>query len=551
MTQPHDKQDFFFDDDDDSTLVDTDDTTTHTESTHRRRVMLSVVGVFCVIVLVVVGVVVAKIVNSPLKENRQSESVNDKRHTLSSESQAYSWMNSAVSARDGVDDSSVNTVDDNSKISYSDKCAVNVDDQFFMDGRSAGKGKNTRSVLIYAPGTATKAVHSMAEDFSSCASTKVSVSTTSSGNAFIKTPQGFVVAVGDAVVVDSYEKMGKNTADATVKSVAPSLKESQCHATTVPLHDHTRNPLANTDYRGYVRDEKITSGVSASQALTPVYQPVDTIEVKKMEKPEEPLGSNIPSEPEPEVKKPSVSPAPQIPQEYSETISYQVVDTDGPGCGWDWSQFIAPTEDAESLQNTEREMRNDAQSRVNDKTSDATQSYIQWGVSTLKTQADVNTWNAYARETNEAHEKWSWLVKERAKVKDAWMTYVDKYNYWYNFETIQEQIEQRYSDAVDKCSQLSQEQKEWDRKYDKEETQGGGDTGIPERPKTCSTQPKKPSIIDEKRPKEPARPHIPEGVTIPHSWGQPDGSMPDKLPSPSASVKSTPSARPSDSVFND
>ena len=549
MAQP-DKQDFFFDDD--STVVDTDDTETTSDDDKRtKRVLLSIVSVFCVVALVVAGIIVVKIINSPLKENKQTASLNDQRHTLPGESPAALWMNTAVTARDGVDGNSVSTVNSDSKIAYSSKCAVGVDDQFFMDGRRAGQGKNTRSVLIYAPGTATKAVHNMAEDFSSCANTKVTVNTTSSGNPFIKTPQGFVVAVGDAVVVDSYEKMDKNTAQTTVASVSPSLKESQCRATTVPLHDYTRNPLASTDYRGYVRDEKITSGVSASQALTPVYQKMESIEVKDMEKPEEPLGSNIPSEPDTEVKKPTVASAPPMPHDYSETISYQVVDADGPGSGWGWSQFIAPTEDAESLQAQEREMRNTAQTRVNEKTSDSTQAYIQWGVSTLKTQADVNTWNTYARETNEAHDKWSWLVKERAKVKDAWMKYVNDYNYWYNFETIQEQIEDRYNDAVDKCSQLKQDQKQWDKKYDKEETQGGGDTGIPERPKTCSTQPKKPSIIGEDRPKEPARPHIPEGVTIPHSWGQPDGSMPEKLPSPSASPQPSPSASKSGSVFDD
>lgn len=373
---------------------------------------------------------------------------------------------------------------------------------------------------ILAPGTSGKIFAEGVESSGSCWPKTVEA-TKKEGFKYFPAGDGFIAQVGDVLLHTS--EPDEKEATKLFTKIAESLKGSTCVSTEVREADYTRNKhFSEDDYTGRIKVETIESTLP----LTPLPKVAipEVVEIKDpdAEQPEGPLDPSVPSDPDDDITKPTIpDPVETTDEPFTAEARYQIADVEGPGCGWGWTAWELPEETDADLADLKEEGIQTAQDEANSRADAYVDKQTRGAAGNFTTASSVNTWNTYANKMNSAHERWEWLEEQRAELKPDWDKYVKAHNFWYDFDELKADAKTEHDDAVDACNEAQKEQDEWDRQYDDSESQGGGNTGVPERPQGCSEKPDEPAIISQDRPKQPIQPTIPKGVTVPDSWDQP------------------------------
>lgn len=373
---------------------------------------------------------------------------------------------------------------------------------------------------ILAPGTSGKIFAEGVESSGSCWPKTVEA-TESEGFKYFPAGDGFIAQIGD-VLVYTEEPEEKAATDFFAK-IASSLTESTCVSTEVRETDYTRNKhFSEDDYTGRITTETVESTLPLTPLPKVAIPEVVEIEDPDAEQPEGPLDPSVPAKPDDDLTKPTIpDPIETTTEPFTAEARYQISDVEGPGCGWGWTAWELPEETDADLTDSKETGVQTAQDEANAQANAYMNKQTRNAAGSFTTVDTVNTWNTYANKMNSAHERWAWLEEQRAKLKPDWDKYVKAHNFWTDFDELKEEAKTEYDEDVQSCNDAQKEQEDWDRQYDDSESQGGGNTGVPERPKGCSEEPKEPEIISQDRPKQPIQPTIPKGVTVPDSWDQP------------------------------
>jgi len=444
------------------------------------------------------------------------------------DSKAMNWLTNFEKERDYKDWKTEESVNHNRIFKSLDCEALDERPLSHMASFSGSNDEYKEMTQVFAPGTAVKQLYVYASDISDCSGSLFEVEETDSGSHYVITDQGLIMVSGDALIsIEAPEKTDyKSLINKTEEDLQSSLKESECLNLEVSKDDYKRNKfVSQKEYTGLIESETVTSDIPLDNI--PTIDPPDLKEVKDpdMKVPDDPLPASVSDDDGDEPDKPSYPERPKVEKKenFSDTANYQVLDVEGPGCGWEWSNWEKPDETEDQLNKKKDNAINIVRTRVNNDASNYVDGQIDWAWGIMSERTRAADWNEYADEANSVHDSWKKLNADRDKYKKPWNEYVKKHDYWYNFEDIKSQADVDYREEKKKCQDLKKEQSDWDKKYDGKKSHGGGDTGVPKRPKTCKKDPKKPKILEQDRPKEPIPPELPDDVTIPDDWKKPEG----------------------------
>ena len=258
---------------------------------------------------------------------------------------------------------------------------------------------------------------------------------------------------------------------------------------------------------------------------------------------------------------PSVQKLPTAPSN-QQTVSYQVVDEEGPGCGWTWAGQKAPVYDEKTIASNKDAVLKNARVNLQNSIKDYNRQVISWSKNTSMSMAFQSQWDPYVSKTNSILGKWTKLDEARNALRPEWFAYVDEANTWLNWDDNVAKAKSDYDSALKSCldsadsnyqKQLDEYNKkldEWNKRQqassdngkddgedqDQDQTGNDGETQDgqdgnqdprptpPQKPSSsdvrssCEASVQKPSILGQQKPDRPSAPLIPEGVTIPSSW---------------------------------
>lgn len=455
-----------------------------------------------------------------MQDDPEPPPTKDEHVELSVNSPAYAWLESVQSDEtksDGGGDLKVNRTD---PLVPDVTCSVlkSAPDESLATSQISLDG-NEMTVQILAPGTSGKVFSSIAKDSGSCWP-KVVEAKDGDGYRYIEAGEGYLAQIGDTLVY--LPKGDEAGAKKAFDRVSASITKAGCLNTTVKESDYTRNAKISKDnYTGLMKSETVESTIPLDLLPTVTVPELIELDDPDAEEPAGPLDPSIPSMPD-EVTKPTFDDQPEIQKEpFTSEARYQVADVEGPGCGWGWTDWELPSETDKQLAQSKIDGLKKAQEAANAEANAYLNKQANWSAGRLTDAHDADTWNAYAEEFNAATKKWDWLEKKRSEIKPKWDKYVEDHNYWNDFEQLKEDAETKYDEDSQNCRDAQKEQEDWDSRYDSTSGDSGSGSGIPERPKGCDEEPKKPAILDKERPKEPLPPKMDEGVTIPDEWDQP------------------------------
>lgn len=465
--------------------------------------------------LVITAAVIGGLLLQPSEPEPEPEPTGPAVVSLSTDSPAHTW------AAQYTTDATNSDIDRTTGLVPSAQCTffseAPIENLYTGTGALEGTEFNFQ---ILAPGTSGKIFAEGVESSGSCWPKTVEA-TEGEGFKYFPAGDGFIAQIGDVLLYTT--EADEETAEDFFTKITESLNESTCVSTEVREADYTRNKHFSEDnYTGRVTTEVVESTLPLSPLPQVAIPEVVEIDDPDAEQPEGPLDPSVPAKPDDDLTKPTIpEPLETTTDPFTSEARYQVSDVEGPGCGWGWTSWDLPEETDEDLADSKEKGIQRAQDDANSQADAYVNKQTRGTAGNFTTADSVNTWNTYANKMNNAHERWAWLEEQRADLKPDWDKYVKDHDFWNDFDELQEDAKTEYNDDVRACNDAQKEQDDWDQQYDDSQSQGGGNTGVPERPKGCSESPEEPEIISQDRPKEPIQPTIPNGVTVPESWDQP------------------------------
>lgn len=437
-----------------------------------------------------------------------------------------------------------------------------------------GKGSKVESrVQVYGAGQSATQFEKYSEKLKNCFSNikEEKISSTK----VLKFTDGFLLNVGDSIIGVTYTKENdsEKLLEFYIKNAEKTLKETKCLALDPNSKDSKRSFYYDKDsYEGLYEDQKIETNVDFTNLPEPTEIKLKEVKNPYTLQPEAPLPETFPELPT-EVEKPAIPNSVKNVNKFEDIAKYLIADNSGPGCGWAWSSQASPVYDSNKLATDKNEEILEVQNYVNTKTLDYINQKNNWALSIMSVMPKADSWNEFVNNTNKVHEKWDWLRSERLKIRNTWYNYVERHDSWRTFDDRKAAALDAYQKEVDKCELAKEElenwESEWREKFDENEkkrqeflakqreeqkespeptpspTPEEGDEikesseptpapsptptpqetfegiDIPEKPQGCSVDPVRPAIIDQEKPSEPQAPVLPDEVTIPNSWPQP------------------------------
>ena len=407
-----------------------------------------------------------------------------------------------------------------------------------------GAGQATKQFNTYKDGAWNKCFNNM-EQVSDAADKGVDA---------YKFDGGFAITAGDAIV--GVRVGDTSTRDSLLKHylnrIQTTLTESGCVSLASHSEDASRSFFYDPkSYTGFKQTQIIHTKVDISGNSTPLPQKLKSVADPEAEEPEAPLPQGFPELPK-EAPKPTLPDEVTTVDDFTSQATYPIKDTSGPGCGWAWSSQKQPVYDEKSLQDTKDKTISSAQSDADQKALDYMKNKHYYSGSMVTYMQQADTWNQYVTQVDAVHEKWTWLTTQRSLIETSWRNYVTEHNSWFTFDDRKQAAKTKYDQESLTCNTANEELKKWEQKYGeawKKKQEEAAKKGIsitptpaptatstptptptaspssdevPPPPAGCSTPPERPEILDQSKPAEPQPPTIPDGVTIPNSWPQPN-----------------------------
>lgn len=480
------------------------------------------------------------------------------------QSSAQQWASQMISQNPGYPTWTVSDsikpqhIDDPSNCIGENKIPITVLNSYKADNGA----KTSATIQIYGAGQAIAQFNSYVNMMKKCGISQDVQEIQDRGKIFTY-GNSFILTMGDSIIsVSASDKTQRdNLSNFYQEQGSNSLLASSCIMLNIPNGSETRSFYYDKEkYTGLLETQTLNSQVDTNNIPNITSLTLDSIVDEKVDKPEEPLPVDFPVLPD-EIDKPTIPETIEKQDSFTIDSTYQINDLNGPGCGWGWSAQKSPVLSENDLTNKKNDTLLNSQIEVDEKAQSYVNSNVDWAEQVALLSPDVDSYNRYVQQVNTVHERWNWLNSERNKIYDDWVQYVKEHNDWLTFDSRKATAVNKYNEALNTCLADQQELQDWETEWGAlyEQQQAGTTTttpvptattdpnatatdpnatatataeptaaattapvDIPERPAGCSTLPEKASIVDQEKPAEPQAPIIPEGVTIPDSWPQPN-----------------------------
>lgn len=333
------------------------------------------------------------------------------------------------------------------------------------------------------------------------------------GSRFIAWRTGDVVYSITGTNVSIPEGLKGEVNDRAMKSLKPvcaNLKSGD---------ESARNPYySRDDYTGLLESQEVPAlDEDVVEEMTqPDIEPLP--DVTRPSPPDEPYYPySLPDV----VDKPDVPQVPKYPAT-SKSIHYQVEDSTGPGCGWDFTSMIAPNFDPKTAEDQRVKRVEKAEEDMGQDFEDYSLEVNDWTSDWVIFEREASDYRTYAEEVEETSDQW----QEQKDAQEIYADELDKYDEAVEerdtFTEDQEDAQEQYDQDVETCEAWDEEQEEREAEASEQPSpspsDGGGasDNGgeessppspAPTRPAECPAQ--RPDILDDPTPSVPDQPTPP------------------------------------------
>ena len=403
--------------------------------------------------------------------------------------------------------------------------------------KTAKTDKATVSIMIYGAGQARTQFDKYAAQLSECKGAKT-------GENMLKVSGGAIMTRGDAIVsivsddaalVDKMVPWYQGKLDET-------LTVTSCAALDETADDASRSFYYDSNsYTGTTKSEKVTVDDVVLTASSPQLLADNSMSVSKafidpqdkstVKQPLSPLPNGMTTDLPTAPAAPAVSAKPDSPAT-EKTVTYQIADKTGPGCGWTWSGQKTPDYDEDVISANQKTILKNAKTELKNNIATYNKAVVSWSAQTAMAMSFQTSWDDYVSKTNAVYASWNDLNTKRAALQAPWFEYVDKANEWLNWSDDVEKAQNEWEDAVKQC--VADASKAG---VDDDGVSSGGfgssnggnadsdedeknETGMSasQIQKQCEAANPKPDILDEEKPDKPTAPAMPDGVTLPSTW---------------------------------
>lgn len=336
---------------------------------------------------------------------------------------------------------------------------------------------------------------------------------------------GALMTAGDAVVSVSVNDATRR--DGMVAWVRDRMKallsETSCTSTVESSDDSTRSFYYDKDvYTGLKQRERVSTGKEIVHVAVPQSVADNAGNVRAMYAspqtryaPESPLPDGIPASLPSMPQRPSFAPQPTVP-DGNATIEYQVPDTSGPGCGWEWSGQGTPSYDEGKLDADHMKTKDDTVSALDASVLSYNGAASSWAFDSLLKTRFITQWNAYVKQVQDIEAKWNDLDAKRNGFKPTWYSYVGSVHDWELRKLQRDKAESDWNAKVKRC--VADRQARWAADNAGKDSAGPTDGQRNQWQSECETANPKPSGLASPLEPEPTAPAIPSDITIPGSW---------------------------------
>lgn len=462
--------------------------------------------------------------------------------------------------------------------------AQQLPESLLMTARASGSGVET-TVQVYGAGQAAQHFEQIVEDLEEATDYHFEVENVSQSQ-IARFADGFILNAGDAVIgVLAEPEQLSNLESWYIPQVEDTLSDSQCLSIHPRSKDYQRSFFYDReDYTGLLERENIATQVNFGHLPTPSSVKLLSIENPSAVAPEAPLPDSIDDIPE-EREKPSVLSRPETRDAFEQYAEYQIIDENGPGCGWAWTARVQPVHNVSMLEQLQQDELEATQQAVNAEAREYITTQREWALQVAQNMPVINQWNRHVSKINAIHDQWEKLRQGRQEIQTDWYNYVQNHDAWSEFPVRQREARESYEEELQQCLAAQEELEEWEEEYGDAEADARAEyeqeleewreaeqerldreaaaereaearedatdeeadeespeptpspspnpsptfesPDTPERPDGCENEPERPSILDEDRGDEPMPPTIPEDVTIPNSWPKPKNVEPE------------------------
>lgn len=393
-------------------------------------------------------------------------------------------------------------------------------------------------VLIYGAGQAKMQFDKYATQVRTCQPDADVKDTTATYNG------GFLTTRGDSIVSVLSDDKGKldKAAGWYLHKIDEGLATTSCAAMDEKSSDANRSFYYDPNgYVGTIKQETVSVSdpilaTSAPQELVDVGMDVSKAfpdpKTQDIQQPDDPLPANVQTSLPQAPNLPSMASRPTVPA-VSKTVSYQVVDEVGPGCGWSWSGQKVPKFNEKALKENRTTVVKNARTELKNTISDYNRQAIDWSAQSAMEMSFQSGWDDYVNNTNAIYASWKTVNDARAAVRPAWMRYVDQMNAWSTWDQTKSDAQRNWDDSVKKC--VADETSKNNQASPTSPSNPNGlltpDDVTNMSKKTaeqiqsqCESSTPKPDILSQQKPAKPTPPSLPNGISIPNSWTKPRGA---------------------------
>lgn len=448
-----------------------------------------------------------------------------------------------------------------------------------LASRLGSSGANKAVAQVYGAGQAKKQYDYYIGKLSNRGNVE-NVDNFKSGVQGAKFEQGLIIVAGDAIVAaqTSNNDLRDKLFDYYLTTIEKTLPASGC--TDLSAVDSSKRSLYfdPNSFEGLKESKKVNTQVDIDNL--PTIRGIGAQEISNpyAQAPEAPLPESMKDMPA-EVAKPTIETEPELISGFSDNAVYRIQDPVGPGCGWSWSAQNPLEYNLNDLEAA----KNESITKVQDEVNDDAQSYVDrklnWARVVALTAPKLDNWNRYVKDVNDLHKSWRKLEADRIALRPAWNRYVAAYEDWSTFDARKAAAQNSYDEALAQCKDDRIVHDEWEKEWgseamakklnawqerenarlermkpepsspetpseeDNESTETASPSptptptptptevetepaepkpSAPAEPKDCIADPVKPAILSQEKPAKPMAPEIPEDVTIPNSWPNPE-----------------------------
>lgn len=449
---------------------------------------------------------------------------------------------------------------------------------------------------VYGAGQARPHFEKIREIVQACTDVDVEKTATDPEFESMKYGNSAIFTAGDSIIEINVNDDNVEDKDEILQFYADYATESlvseqwQCKNLTPSIQDRSRSYYFDFEnYEGLYETELLEAETETDNLPKPVYvrdgneeatARINTISQPEKEAPEAPLPDDFKEIPE-EPTRPALPRELEVQDDFTDRARYEIADTLGPGCGWEWTAQLPPEYDMEVLDHLKESTLVETQNELEQKANGYVLNAFEYALKVMQQEPIISQWNKYVNTVDSIHEDWDWLENERQALLPRWNDYLEEHRAWRAFPGQQREAQEQYNELLDnyeqrledyedayenyvdereQCLLQREEVDEWEDEWgervrngeaifeedvpspsptpsptstgdDEEDNEPEEEPIIaPDRPEDCLSlptepaqpeQPAKPSILDESRGSEPQPPAIPEGVTVPESWENP------------------------------